>query len=65
MRSWSILCGHIVHDDRKPHYLSSRYEAELCEIVTQAEISHRSMIKDEVLDRVMVFLSRSQPSDFK
>jgi hypothetical protein len=65
MRSWSILCGHIAHDDRKPHYLSPRYEAELCEIIAQAEISHRSMTKDEVLDRVVVFSSRSHPSYFK
>jgi hypothetical protein len=52
-RTWSILCGHTIHHEKKPRYLSPRYEAELCEIITEAEISHRSMTKDEILDQVM------------
>ena len=52
-RTWSILCGHTIHDQHKTTYLAPRYEAELCEIITKAEISHKSMIPDEILDQVV------------
>jgi len=51
-RTWSILCGHTVHDVKKTTYLAPRYEAELSEIITQAEISQRAMSKDEMVAQV-------------
>ena len=54
-RTWSILCGHAIHDEKKPRYIAPRYEAELCEMITQAEISQKCMTKDEILDAVMYF----------
>jgi hypothetical protein len=55
-RTWSILCGHAIHDEKKPRYLAPRYEAELCEMITQAEIAQKCMTKDEILDAVMYFI---------
>jgi len=59
-RTWSILCGHTKHDQHKTTYLSARYEAELCEIITQAEISQKSMTPDEILGQVMYLNLHSQ-----
>jgi hypothetical protein len=52
-RTWSILCGHTVHDEKKTRYLAPRYEADLCEIITEAEISQKCLTKDEIMEKVM------------
>jgi hypothetical protein len=55
-RTWSILCGHMVHDEKKPRYLAPRYEAELCEIITEAEIAQKCLTKDEIIEKVMYLI---------
>ncbi len=52
-RTWSILCGHTIHDEKKPRYLAPKYEAELCEMITQAEIAQKCMTKEEIIDTVL------------
>ena len=52
-RTWSLLCGHMSHEQNKTRYLAPKYEAELCEIITEKEISQNCMTKDEILERIM------------
>jgi hypothetical protein len=53
LSTWSVLTGYTDHSKSKTRYLAPKYEGELAEKIIDAEISHKSMTKDEILDMVM------------
>ena len=53
LSTWSALTGHTNHGKTKTRYLAPKYESELAEKIIDSELSHKSMIKDEILEMVM------------